>query len=89
MTPSQADNMRQAIAIMTAWASSPDSATFSEDTLIEIVQERGGGDDLKGATDVILGFVNLSAMLLVRRFAEVGPSELETLRDLGLDLAGE
>lgn len=87
MREHQADLTRQAIAIMTAWVdSSDDGSSFGIDTLTGILQDRDDGDLFTGAIEMIGGFVNLAALLMLQRYADTGQDEQATLQLIAADL---
>jgi hypothetical protein len=87
MKPHQADLTRQAVAIMTAWVDSGDDSSLGIRTLTDILQERDDGDVFNGAIEVIGGFVNLTALLMIQRYRDTGQDELATLQLVGADIS--
>ncbi|MFE4001484.1 hypothetical protein ACFX43_22145 [Nocardioides sp. YIM B13467] len=75
-----------AIEVMTAWASDPDGIDdFIFDRIRSIIDDAENGNPLRAAVDLIHGFVNLSGTLLIQRESEMHVSDIDTLRQLGLE----
>jgi len=69
---------RVALSVMTAWASS-DGTDFPARVAVEQMGESG-----IGAERLVIGFINLTGMLLVMRHAERDVRPQGTLQDLAL-----
>jgi hypothetical protein len=84
----QGQLVRDATAVMTAWAGgSPDNA-FAIETALEVADERYPGDEQTGSLYLVGALGTLCGLLLAQRRADTGATHLETLRMLGEHFAG-
>ena len=90
MQTSRAQNMRDAIAVMTAWSAQPDGPT---DLLMSCLRHQLDVQPpelaLAAATELIMGMTNLCGMLLALNEEASGLDMQATLRELGLHYVGE
>lgn len=71
------ENMREAIGVMTAWASSGD-AEFMSTYYNKLLDDYG----VEKSREVVTGLMNLCGELLAMRAEEKGVSEQETLQEI-------
>jgi hypothetical protein len=76
------EHMREAIGVMTAWASSGDAA-FASAYYNKLLDDYGA----EKARDVVAGLINLCGELLAIRAKEKGVGESETLREIAERIA--
>jgi hypothetical protein len=83
------DSASVALEIMTARAAHPKGdRTFLGEHLLDVIEERGHGDDVAAIIEIVLGFITLSGALIEQRVTEVGISEEDTLRELAVRFDG-
>jgi hypothetical protein len=71
------EHMREAIGVMTAWASSGDAA-FASAYYNKLLDDYG----VEKAREVVAGLINLCGEMLAMRAREKGVREQETLREI-------
>lgn len=76
------EHMREAIGVMTAWATSGDAA-FASTYYNKLLDDYG----VEKAREVVAGLINLCGELLVIRAKETGVREQETLRKIAERIA--
>lgn len=79
MSEQQADNVRKAIAVMTAWSESTD---FQLETFSAIALD----DGLDGLVETTYGLANLCGILLTQREREAGKAADVQLQQIAADL---
>jgi hypothetical protein len=84
----QRELIRDAIAVMTAWASDTDTE-FAIDTVLQFAEDRHPNDEQAGPLHVLAALGTLCGLLLDLRERETGVSTLATLQELGRQFADE
>lgn len=80
--------IRDAMAVMTAWASEPDAGPFMVDTVRGIAEDRAPDDPFEGLLNITGGLITLCGILLVKRAQETGIPVGATLQEFGRRLPG-
>jgi len=85
----RAADLRDAIAVMTAWLGEPSGGSFVGKTAMEVVDARSPEDAAIGLTHLVKGLAGLCGILLARRQAEAGVAMEDTLQEYGRRFAEE